>query len=43
MINFVVEQEHVRFEINQRATTAAGLQISSKLLGLAKVVDRGER
>jgi hypothetical protein len=43
MINFVVEQERVRFEINRRAARAAGLQISSKLLGLAKVVDRGEK
>lgn len=43
MINFVVEQEHIRFEINRRAAAGAGLAVSSKLLGLAKVVDRGER
>jgi len=43
MINFVVEQEHVRFEINRHAAAAAGLAVSSKLLGLAKVIDRGER
>lgn len=43
MINFVVEQEHVRFEINRRTAAAAGLEVSSRLLGLARVIDRGEK
>jgi len=43
MINFVVEDEHVRFEINRRTAAVAGLEVSSKLLGLAKVIDRRER
>jgi hypothetical protein len=38
MINFVVEDKHVRFEINPSAATRAGLKISSKLLQLAIVV-----
>jgi hypothetical protein len=43
MINFVVEEDRVHFEINRRAAAATGLQVSSKLLDLAKVIDRGER
>jgi YfiR/HmsC-like len=43
MINFVVEQEHVHFEINRRAAASAGLEVSSRLLGLAKIIDRGQR
>ncbi len=36
IINFVLEQGKVRFEINDRAAEEAGLKISSKLLRLAK-------
>jgi YfiR/HmsC-like len=36
MINFVVEDTKVRFEINDSAASHAGLTISSKLLSLAK-------
>jgi hypothetical protein len=43
MINFVIEGKRVRFEINRRASAAAGLAVSSRLLDLAWVVDRGER
>jgi hypothetical protein len=38
MINFVLENERVRFEVNHRAAEQAGLKISSKLLTLAKSV-----
>jgi len=35
MINFVLENDRVRFEVNNKAAAAAGLKISSKLLALA--------
>ena len=35
MINFITIDNKVRFQINDRAATAARLKISSKLLGLA--------
>lgn len=35
MINFVIEDNKIRFEINNTAAKKAGLQISSKLLSLA--------
>jgi hypothetical protein len=38
IINFVIEAQRVRFEINPTAAEQAGLRISSKLLTLAKVV-----
>lgn len=38
MINFVIENKEVHFEINPDAAERAGLKISSRLLGLAKVV-----
>jgi hypothetical protein len=38
MIQFTLEQQRVRFIINVDAAENAGLQISSKLLALAKVV-----
>lgn len=38
MINFVVADNRVRFEIDVDAATKSGLVISSKLLGLAKSV-----
>lgn len=38
MINLFLERGKVRFEINARAAERAGLQISSKLLSLAKLV-----
>ena len=41
MINFVVDENHVRFEINPGSATRAGLKVSSKLLQLAIVVRDG--
>ncbi len=38
IINFVLENDRVRFEVNRRAADRAGLKISSKLLGVAKLV-----
>jgi hypothetical protein len=38
MINFVVENERVRFEVNAKAAVEARLRISSKLLSLARSV-----
>jgi hypothetical protein len=43
MINFVVLDNHVRFQINPSAATRAGLTISSKLLQLAIVVGENVR
>ena len=37
-INFYVEEDNVRFKINQDAANKAGLKISSRLLSLAKIV-----
>lgn len=39
MIQFITEQNHIRFRVNLRAARAAHLQISSKLLELAEVVN----
>lgn len=38
MINFVLENERVRFEVNRKAAEQAGLKVSSKLLNVAKSV-----
>jgi hypothetical protein len=38
MINFVIENNRIRFEINDAAARRAGLKISSKLLALARPV-----
>lgn len=38
IINFVLQENHVRFEVNIDAAERAHLKISSKLLSLAKVV-----
>lgn len=44
IINFVIRENHVRFEINDAAAAANGLVISSKLLSLAvAVTPRTER
>ncbi len=42
MVNFVMEESKVRFEINDMAAKQAGLKISSKLLSLAKNKGKGE-
>jgi hypothetical protein len=38
MINFVLENDRVQFEVNPKAAEQAGLKISSKLLSVAKLV-----
>jgi len=38
MIQFALEDQHVRFDINLNAASRAGLKISSKLLALAQIV-----
>ena len=38
MINFVLDHDHVQFEVNAKAAEEAGLHISSRLLSVAKVV-----
>lgn len=38
IINFYLEENRVRFEINEDAARSVGLKISSKLLKLAKIV-----
>jgi len=38
MINFVLENDRVRFQVNHKAAEEAGLKISSKLLNVAKSV-----
>ena len=46
IINLTVEDNSVRFEVNQLAAERAGLKISSKLLGIAKIVkeqDQGRK
>jgi hypothetical protein len=38
IINFVLQDDHVQFEVNHRAANAVGLHISSRLLTVAKLV-----
>jgi hypothetical protein len=40
MIAFVLDNRHVRFDINLKAATNAGLRLSSKLLSVARSVER---
>jgi len=42
IVNFFSEGNKLRFEINLEAARASGLQISSRLLGLARLVEAGE-
>lgn len=39
MINFYMEEKRVRFEINPKAASRAGLKISSNLLKIARIVE----
>lgn len=39
LINFYVESARIRFEINNRAARALGIQFSSQLLSLARIVE----
>lgn len=43
IINFYLEENRVRFEINPRAAEAGGLRISSELLSLGKIVVAEQR
>lgn len=43
IINLYEEQGKVRFEINREAADRSGLKLSSKLLGLAKIVQDARR
>lgn len=43
MVNFYLEQNRVRFEINAEAASHAGLKISSQLLKLARIVHETRR
>jgi hypothetical protein len=38
MINFVLQDSRVQFQVNHKAANQAGLQISSRLLSVAKLV-----
>lgn len=40
MISFVIENRRVRFDINQTAATNAALKLSSKLLSVARSVEK---
>jgi hypothetical protein len=40
MISFVVEDRRVRFDVSQRSALKAGLRISSKLLSVARSVEK---
>ena len=40
MIAFVLQENHVRFDIRQRAASAASLALSARLLGVARSVQR---
>jgi YfiR/HmsC-like len=39
LVNFVVERERVRFEVNLGAAQRGGFRLSSKLLKLARLVE----
>lgn len=41
IISFVIEHNHVRFDVNVQAAAKVGLAISAKLLGLAHAVEGG--
>lgn len=41
MIEFTIEDNHVRFSINTDAANRSGLKFSSKLLALARIVHDG--
>ena len=40
MINFVLDNDRVHFEVNAKAAESAGLRVSSRLLNVAKLVVR---
>jgi hypothetical protein len=38
MINFSLQNDRIQLQVNHRATTQAGIHVSSRLLGVAKLV-----
>ena len=38
IINFILQDDHVQFQVNHKAANGAGLHISSRLLSVAKLV-----
>jgi hypothetical protein len=38
IIGFVLQNDHVHFQVNQKAATQAGLRLSSQLLSVAQIV-----
>jgi len=40
IIGFILEDRRIRFDINLRAATNAGLKMSSRLLTVARYVER---
>lgn len=43
VINFFIDRDKIRFEINYARSQSVGLEISSRLLGLARIVDEDTR
>ena len=43
MVNFILQQHRVRFEINADAAVRAGLKVSSRLLKQARIVEDSQR
>lgn len=43
LINFYLDGDRVRFEINEQAVAESGLQMDARLLKLARVIDRGQQ
>jgi hypothetical protein len=43
MINFYLQENKIRFEINKDTASRSGIRISSKLLNLAKIVGNGQK
>lgn len=41
MLNFYIERDSVRFEINRDVARTSGIRLSSKLLSLARIVEPG--
>ena len=42
-INFFIENDKIRFEVNRKAVSRSGLRFSSRLMGLAKLVEGAAR
>ncbi|MDX1582486.1 MAG: YfiR family protein [Thermoanaerobaculia bacterium] len=42
MINFYLDGDRIRFEINENAVSDSGLEVDTRLLKLARVIERGQ-